>query len=222
MTTANHSARSIHIPIGESEIVGDLVVPSDPCGLVIFAHGSGSGRQSQRNRSVAARLGQADLATLLLDLLTLEEATWEETSGESAFRFDIPLLADRLMEATAWAEGESSVAALPIGYFGASTGAAAALLAAAAVPSRVRAVVSRGGRPDLAASALNAVSTPTLLIVGAADPDVLALNVEALGNLRGERRIEVVPEATHLFPEPGALELVACLATDWFLRFLPL
>lgn len=193
---------------------GDLRLPESPRGLVLFAHGSGSSRLSPRNREVAASLERAGLATLLFDLLTGEEAE------DRAKVFDVELLADRLVAATRWVAGEASLRGLPLGYFGASTGAAAALLAAARLGGEIGAVVSRGGRPDLAATALARVVSPTLLIVGGADRQVLELNEEAARALRCEREVAIVPGATHLFEEPGALERVAALARDWFLRHL--
>lgn len=193
----------------------DLNLPDGAAGLVIFAHGSGSSRLSPRNRQVAGALNEAGLATLLFDLLTPEE----EVDRRNVF--DIALLAERLIVATRWARSEAALKALPAGYFGASTGAAAALRAAAALGDDVLAVVSRGGRPDLAAEALAAVSSPTLLIVGGDDREVLALNEQAAARLRCEHEIAMVPGATHLFEEPGALRRVADLATEWFLRHLP-
>jgi putative phosphoribosyl transferase len=188
----------------------DLRVPPDPDGLVIFAHGSGSGRHSSRNRAVAAALNRAGFATLLLDLLG------EHEEGERGHVFDVPLLADRLLAAAAWAAMEPATRQLPIGYFGASTGAAAALAAAAAAPDRVGAVVSRGGRPDLAVEVLADVEAPTLLIVGGADRAVLRLNELAAERLAARSEVAVVPGAGHLFEEPGALERVAELAIEWF------
>ena len=193
-------------------------MPDPADGLVIFAHGSGSGRKSPRNRLVASRLQEAGLATLLLDLLTLEE---EAVGRQTAhLRFDIPFLARRLLAATDWAHGQSGLGELPIGYFGASTGGAAALIAAAERSELVRAVVSRGGRPDLAGAALHRVGAATLLVVGGADVDVLELNETALARLRCEKELRVVPGASHLFSEPGALEEVAGHAAAWFRRHL--
>ena len=185
-----------------------------PKGLVIFAHGSGSSRLSPRNTFVAIALRQSGLATLLFDLLTEPEA------ADRSNVFDIALLAERLGAATDWARRSEVTSALQIGYFGASTGAAAALVAAAQRGSDIAAVVSRGGRPDLAGAALGDVTAPTLLIVGGADTEVLALNRAALGRLRCEAKLEVVPRATHLFEEPGALESVVRLAQQWFLGYL--
>jgi putative phosphoribosyl transferase len=193
---------------------GDLAIPPDARGLVVFAHGSGSGRHSPRNRAVAQELFDARLATLLLDLLTGDEEQTDEVTAE--FRFDIPLLADRVVIAIDWAAAHAPTAVLPLGLFGASTGAAAALVAAAKRPTRVRAVVSRGGRPDLADAALEIVTAPTLLIVGGRDEVVLRVNRQALSRLGGPKQLQVVPGATHLFEEPGTLDQVARLATDWF------
>lgn len=200
-------------------LAGDLVVPPDARGIVIFAHGSGSSRSSPRNRSVARVLERAGHATLLFDLLTAEEADFDETSG-GELRFDIPLLARRLSGATTWARAQRRLADLPIGYFGASTGAAAALIAAAQNPGTVRAVVSRGGRPDLAGEWLTLVRAPTLFLVGGRDPIVLELNKEALGILGAPKRLDVIPGAAHLFDEPGTLTTVSERAADWFDRYL--
>lgn len=190
---------------------GILGIPASPIGLVLFAHGSGSSRHSPRNNQVADALQQAHLATLLFDLLTGAEA------DDRANVFNIGLLADRLLAATAWSRDHESIHALPIGYFGASTGAAAALVAAARLGRRIAAVVSRGGRPDLAGDALTWVTAPTLLIVGGRDTEVLALNRLAQRSLRSENALEIVPQATHLFEENGTLEAVTALARDWFL-----
>jgi len=196
-------------------IEGDLIVPERPIGVVVFAHGSGSSRHSPRNRYVASVLQQGGLATLLMDLLTpAEEQADFETSQ---LRFNIRFLAGRLLEAREWLQREAPTGQLPIGYFGASTGAAAALVAAAERPTLIHAIVSRGGRPDLAGSALPRVRAPTLLIVGGNDYLVLDLNRQALAELRCEKGLSIIPGATHLFEEPGALEQVAKLASDWFL-----
>ncbi len=203
----------VAIDLGGRRLRGDLVIPSGAGGLVVFAHGSGSSRRSPRNRMVAQRLQRAGLATLLFDLLA------EEEEGRRDLVFDIPFLAGRLDAATQWARENPATRDLPIGYFGASTGAGAALWAAAA-RGDVGAVVSRGGRPDLAAGRLAAVRAPTLLIVGSRDADVLELNRRAARTLAGPQRVEVVPGATHLFEEPGTLEAVAELATAWFLEHL--
>lgn len=190
---------------------GELIIPPDARGLVLFAHGSGSGRFSPRNRFVAGELNRGGLATLLFDLLT---------PAEEERRFDIPLLAERLVDAADWVADQDSAKHLRIGAFGASTGAAAALLAAAGEPRLFHAVVSRGGRPDLAGDALRQVQAPTLLIVGSHDEVVLELNEQAFELLPGKRRLEIVPGATHLFEEPGTLERVAALARDWFTCYL--
>jgi putative phosphoribosyl transferase len=203
----------VTVPVGDATLEGDLVVPDGASGIVVFAHGSGSGRHSPRNRRVAATLNESRIGTLLVDLLTSEEEEVDRYTGEH--RFDIELLARRLIAAIDWLR-QGPYAQLPIGLFGASTGAAAALVAAAARPDDVAAVVSRGGRPDLAGRALELVRAPTLLIVGGADDVVLELNRRALEVLRAEKRLAVVPGATHLFEEPGALEEVARLAAEWF------
>jgi putative phosphoribosyl transferase len=198
---------------------GDLSVSEGASAVVLFAHGSGSSRHSPRNRFVAGQLQQAGLATLLLDLLTEAEEVLDLQTAH--LRFDIQFLAERLASAIDWLGQNADTAALPVGLFGASTGAAAALVAAAERPDRVAAVVSRGGRPDLAGPVLPHVQAPTLLIVGGDDVPVLALNREALADLSTTRKaLEIIPGATHLFEEPGALEEVARLATDWFHRYL--
>ena len=197
---------------------GTLSVPDRSRGLVIFAHGSGSSRFSPRNRFVAHVLDEAGLATLLLDLLSAEEHVRDTVTV--GYRFDIALLAERLDDAIAWAAAERSLHPLPVGLFGASTGAAAALIAAAGRPGRIKAVVSRGGRPDLAGQALQDVHAPTLLIVGGLDSEVIGLNERAAARMHCEYRLAVVPGATHLFEEPGALEKVADLAAGWFRRWL--
>jgi predicted alpha/beta-hydrolase family hydrolase len=205
----------IAIPADEVRLEGELVLPPQARGIVLFAHGSGSSRHSPRNTYVAGVLREAGLGTLLFDLLTTAE------DRDYATRFDIPLLTSRLVAATRWILRESLAATLPIGYFGASTGAAAALAAAAEIGTRVGAVVSRGGRPDLAGvAALPQVMAPTLLIVGGRDPAVIALNREAYGQLGCVKMLHIVPGATHLFEEPGTLEQVATLASDWFVRWL--
>jgi putative phosphoribosyl transferase len=210
------TAVPVRVDAGNVVLSGDLSIPADAHGLVVFSHGSGSSRHSPRNRAVAEVLLHAHLATLMLDLLTHEEERIDDVTAK--LRFDIPLLGNRVVAAVDWATAHPSTASLPLGLFGASTGAAAALIAAAERPSIVRAVVSRGGRPDLAGAALEGVTAPTLLIVGSRDEVVLKLNRQALARLRGEKRLEVVPNATHLFEEPGALSQVAQLATDWFAR----
>jgi dienelactone hydrolase len=198
-------------PVG---ISGDLVVPQGAAGIVVFAHGSGSSRHSPRNRHVAKALQHGGLGTLLLDLLTDAEEKVDVQTRE--LRFDIDLLAGRLGEATDWLGEGPAGRSLPIGYFGASTGGGAALVAAAEKPDMVSAVVSRGGRPDLAGAALSRVEAPTLLIVGGEDHEVIELNREALTQMRCEKELSIVPGATHLFEEPGALEQVAQLALRWF------
>jgi putative phosphoribosyl transferase len=210
-------AELVRIQAGAVTLEGDLQLPDQATGLVLFAHGSGSSRHSPRNRFVAHELQTAGLGTLLLDLLTPEEEAVDQHTGH--LRFDIELLAERLVATTHWAAVDPATRSLAIGYFGASTGAAAALVAAALEPEKVRAVVSRGGRPDLAGEALPLARAPTLLIVGGRDLTVLELNRAAMARMRTETRLEIVPGATHLFEEPGALEVVARLARDWFRRF---
>ena len=216
---ADMTSWSIHIGIDDAKLAGDLVVPSHAVGVVLFVHGSGSSRHSPRNRQVAEALGRAGLATLLFDLLTLREEARDIQTGE--FRFNIPLLASRVRAVTQWLSNDGDTRSLPVGYFGASTGAAAALVAAAMAPSEVRAVVSRGGRPDLAGEALAKVTAPTLLIVGGADTPVIDLNEQAMVCLNCTKALRIVKGATHLFEEPGALEQVAHLARDWFAKYLP-
>ncbi len=206
--------REVTLSSGEVRLAGHLAIPANAAGLVIFAHGSGSSRFSSRNRFVAERLNQARLATLLFDLLTREEQAMDERTRE--LRFDIGLLGGRLVGVVDWAEGDDVTQGLPVGLFGASTGAAAALICAARRAEVVRAVVSRGGRPDLAADSLQAVRAPTLLIVGGLDRPVLDVNREAAAALTVENRLEIVPGATHLFEEPGKLQQVAHLAARWF------
>jgi len=204
--------------IPPSGLEGDLVVPAQSTGIVVFAHGSGSSRHSPRNRQVAEMLQQSGLGTLLLDLLTPEEGAADEHTAH--LRFNIDLLATRLTEAVDWLSENPATARLRIGCFGASTGAAAALVAAARRPDNVRAVVSRGGRPDLAGPALALVDAPTLLIVGGRDHTVVGLNRQAFDQLRCDKDLRIVSGATHLFEEPGALDKVAELASDWFLTYL--
>jgi putative phosphoribosyl transferase len=218
-SSATHLAHGVTVPADGARLDGDLSVPDGAVGIVAFAHGSGSSRHSPRNRLVAEQLIDARLGTLLLDLLTGDEETEDRRTGR--LRFDIPLLAGRLVAAIDWLGREPSTAALRVGCFGASTGAAAALRAAARRPDRVDAVVSRGGRPDLAGDELASVAAPTLLIVGGDDPVVIDLNRKAREQLRCDVRLEIVARATHLFEEPGALEQVAALARDWFLTHLP-
>jgi putative phosphoribosyl transferase len=204
--------REVRIPAGDVTLAGDLAMAAGAEGVVLFAHGTGSGRHSPRNRLVAEVLRAAGLATLLLDLLTEEEERADHLTGH--LRFDIGLLASRLAAAREWLEGQPDAEALQVGYFGASTGAGAALVAAAEHP--VGAVVSRGGRPDLAGDALERVTAPTLLIVGSLDAPVLEMNREALDRLRCPKELRVVEGASHLFEEPGTLEEVAALARVWF------
>jgi dienelactone hydrolase len=205
----------VSIPAGRVALEGSLDVPAKPGGIVVFSHGSGSGRHSPRNRFVAAELRRAGLATLLLDLLTPEE------DQDYEMRFDIDLLTERLGHAVRFVRGHPPTRALPVGLFGASTGAASALRVAASMPEAVGAVVSRGGRPDLTGdAALAKVRAPTLLIVGALDTEVLAPDREAMRQLACEKRLEIVPRATHLFEEAGAPERVAAVAGDWFATHL--
>jgi pimeloyl-ACP methyl ester carboxylesterase len=208
----------VSIPAAGVTLEADLSVPQPARGLIVFAHGSGSSRHSPRNRMVAARLHDSGFATVLADLLTLEEERGDARTG--ALRFDIELLADRVTGIMDWAGELAVTRRLAVGLFGASTGAAAALVAAARRPERVRAVVSRGGRPDLAGEALTRVVAPTLLIVGGEDHQVVRLNQQAAERLGGAREMEMVPRATHLFAEPGALEQVAMLAAAWFSAYL--
>ncbi len=208
----------VRIGIAGKSLDGDLSMVPDADGLIIFAHGSGSSRFSPRNRAVASALWNAGFDTLLLDLLTREEESIDVFTGR--LRFDIGLLADRVVAAVDYARLEPRTRERPIGLFGASTGAAAALVAAAHVPDYVGAVVSRGGRPDLADGSLARVRAPTLLIVGGDDTEVITMNREALGHLRCEKQLTVVPGATHLFEEAGALETVSTLAAQWFERYL--
>jgi len=208
----------VTIPVAGTALTADVSVPDDARGVVLFAHGSGSSRHSPRNRQVAAELQAAGLATVLVDLLTPEEEQVDAGAGE--LRFNIELLAVRVAGLVDWVTGHEPTAGRPVGLFGASTGAAAALVGAAARPEQVRAVVSRGGRPDLAGEFLRLVRRPTLLIVGARDPTVIELNRKAMRKLAGETRLEIIAGAAHLFEEPGALEEVARLAADWFARFM--
>jgi putative phosphoribosyl transferase len=208
----------VQVPAGSVTLEGNLTLPEQSRAIVLFAHGSGSSRHSPRNRYVARVLNEAKLATLLIDLLTLHEEVIDARTAQ--LRFDIDLLAERLVDATDWLSQFPDTKHLRIGYFGASTGAAAALAAAAIRPDAVGAIVSRGGRPDLAGVALSHVRAPTLLIVGENDDQVIQLNREALEQLRCEKRLIIVPGATHLFEEPGALDEVARLARDWFHRHL--
>lgn len=210
--------RGVRVHTGIVTLAGNLVLPEDASGVVLFAHGSGSSRLSPRNRAVARDLSERGLATLLVDLLTSEE---ESIDAETAhLRFDIGLLANRLAGAKEWLKEQPETRDLEIGYFGASTGAAAALVAAALHPKSIGAIVSRGGRPDLAGDLLPRVQAPTLLIVGGEDLPVIEMNRQAFAQLTCRKRLEIIPGATHLFEEPGTLEAVADLAGDWFLRHL--
>jgi putative phosphoribosyl transferase len=209
----------VKIPAGDAMLEGNLTIPAGARGIVLFAHGSGSSRHSPRNRFVAATLNEAGLATLLFDLLTADEEAVDARTAQ--WRFDINLLARRLSAATEWLRLDATVNGFRAGYFGSSTGGGAALVAAAAKPGSVDAVVSRGGRPDLAGPALTSVETPTLLIVGGEDAAVIELNREAMAQMHCEVKLELVPGATHLFEEPGTLETAAHLARDWFLQYLP-
>ncbi|MGY0056571.1 dienelactone hydrolase family protein [Streptomyces sp. LZ34] len=208
-------SETARIAADDALLVGDLVIPEGARGVVAFAHGSGSSRHSPRNRSVAEVLQRAGLGTLLFDLLTMDEERVDAITAEH--RFDIPLLGRRLVAAVDWLGGHPATAALPVGLFGASTGAAAALVAAAERPERVRAVVSRGGRPDLAGGVLSRVRAPVLLVVGGEDHEVLRLNEQAAAMLAAPHSVHVVPGATHLFEEPGTLAQAAEAARDWFL-----
>ncbi len=211
-------ARLVHITAGPVTLEGNLHLPAGAYGIVLFAHGSGSSRHSPRNRYVANVLQAGGLATLLIDLLTADEDAVDLRTRQ--LRFDIGLLAERLVGATDWLAQELDTRLLRVGYFGASTGGGAALVAAAQRPEAVGAVVSRGGRPDLAGPALPHVRAPTLLIVGGRDVPVIGMNQEALAQLRCEKRLEIIPGATHLFEEPGTLEQAALLARDWFNQYL--
>ncbi len=210
--------RLVRVTTDSVALEGNLSVPNGASGIVVFAHGSGSSRHSPRNRYVANLLNEGGLATLLIDLLTASEEAIDIRTAH--LRFDIGLLAERLVGAADWLTQNGATRHLRIGYFGASTGGGAALVAAAASPDLIGAVVSRGGRPDLAGAALSRVRAPTLLIVGGNDVPVIAMNREALAQLRAEKKLEIIPGATHLFEEPGALEQVARLARQWFQRHL--
>ena len=219
-TSSNAAAEMpVRVEAGGVELEGNLVVPEGATGVVLFAHGSGSSRHSSRNRYVAGELQSAGLATLLIDLLTAKEEAVDARTAH--LRFDSGMLAERLVGATDWLNRGADTQGLTVGCFGASTGGGAALVAAAERPDAVGAVVSRGGRPDLAGEALPRVRAPTLLIVGGDDVPVIGMNEEAMSSMRDvEVRLEIVPGATHLFEERGKLEIVARLARDWFLRFL--
>lgn len=207
----------ITIPSGDIHLDGILTIPEEACGLVLFVHGSGSSRFSVRNQYVAKVLNQVKLATLLFDLLTPDEDRIDEQTR--AFRFNIALLAERLLDTTQWCLTQRSIAHLPVGYFGASTGGGAALVAAAQATNIVKAVVSRGGRPDLAGNYLKEVKAPTLLIVGGNDDVVIQLNQDAFQHMSCNKRLEIVPGATHLFEEPGTLDEVAKLTAAWFVKY---
>ena len=208
------STEEIHFPIGEITLTGDLAIPDKVKGIVVFAHGSGSSRLSSRNKFVAQQLQESNFATLLFDLLTIQE------DRDYTNRFDIEILTSRLTAVTDWLKQEPRTADLRVGYFGASTGAAAALRAAAALGDLIGAVVSRGGRPDMAGPFLQQVKTPTLLIIGSLDKEVITLNEQAFAVLRVEKEIKIVPGAGHLFEEPGNLEEVAALSIGWFEKHL--
>ena len=210
--------RTVRVPAGQVKLEGDLLIPAGARRMVLFAHGSGSSRHSPRNRRVARLLNEARLATLLVDLLTADEEQADRRGGH--LRFDIGLLAERLVEAADWLGRQPETRELTLGCFGASTGAAAALVAAAARPGAIEAVVSRGGRPDLAGPSLPAVRSPTLLLVGSEDVEVVELNRQACERLHCEKRLVVIPGASHLFEEPGALDEVARHAREWFERHL--
>ena len=215
MTTAtNETIRAVRIAAGRGVLQGDLIVPTRPRGVVLFAHGSGSSRHSRRNRAVAEILRAGEMATLLMDLLTVDEEAMDVGTGR--LRFDIPLLAARLVAATDWLQADTEMPAVPLGYFGASTGAAAALMAAVERPRSVGAIASLGGRPDLAGPTLSRVAAPTLLIVGSDDYAVIRMNQDALAQMRAEAHLEIVPGAGHLFEESGTLKRVAELARAWF------
>ncbi|HTL28238.1 MAG TPA: dienelactone hydrolase family protein [Tepidisphaeraceae bacterium] len=214
----NNVTREVEIRSGTARLEGTLAIPSDAHGIVIFAHGSGSSRFSSRNRYVASELQRGHLATLLFDLLTRDEEATDDVT--SHLRFDIPFLAHRLVDAVEWAGKQTETRDLPIGLFGASTGGGAALFAAAERPQQITAVVSRGGRPDLAGEALLKVRASTLLIVGSRDEPVIEINQSAMDQLTCEKRLAIVPGASHLFEEPGTLEDVARLATAWFSEHL--
>lgn len=219
MSRSDEVERTVIVPAGHVALSGTLAIPANATGIVLFAHGSGSSRFSRRNRFVAETLRRDGLATLLLDLLSPAEEQVDDVTRQH--RFDIGMLADRLVVTIDWLRAQPETADLPIGLFGASTGGGAALVAAAERPVQVAAVVSRGGRPDLAGEALARVEAPTLLIVGGEDDVVIDLNERARDHMHGDVKLEIIPGATHLFEEPGTLERVARLARDWFLQYLP-
>ena len=217
--TQNNTAPNdvtVKIPVGAITLLGDLHYPTKIPAVVVFAHGSGSSRLSSRNRFVASTLNEAGMGSLLFDLLTPQEEVRDEITTE--YRFNIKLLAQRLMLVSDWLLKNTQTSVWKIGYFGASTGAAAALIAAAELPQHVSAVVSRGGRPDMAGNALPRVKAPTLLIVGGNDTEVIRLNEQAYAVLKSEKKLEIVPGATHLFEEPGTMDVAAKLARDWFIN----
>ena len=214
----NEGVCPVTIPLNKVTLNGDLCLPEGADGLVVFAHGSGSSRLSPRNRRVAHALRNTGLGTLLFDLLTENEEAIDTVTAE--LRFNIRFLSERLVAVTNWLENQPGVCKFPIGYFGASTGAAAALMAAAELPGCIAAVVSRGGRPDLAIKKLKEVKAPTLLIVGGDDTEVIQLNRKALARLETAKELAIVPGATHLFEEPGAMDEVESLAAAWFLKYL--
>jgi len=217
-TKSEKDSAFVDIQLGLLRLEGNLSIPKNSIGIVLFAHGSGSGRTSPRNRFVARELNKKRIATLLFDLLTREE---EEVDMQTAhLRFDILLLSQRLVQTTDWLLKSFKDANLNVGYFGASTGAAAALVAAAERPDIVKAVVSRGGRPDLAGPSLDSVKCPTLLLVGGYDDVVIDLNKQAMSQMKSEKKLIIIPEATHLFEEPGKLEEVAQHASNWFMKYL--
>jgi putative phosphoribosyl transferase len=216
--TGTARTRTSEIPSGQIKLEGELSIPVNARGIVLFAHGSGSSRHSPRNQFVARTIREAGVGTLLFDLLTQEEEAVDLSTRH--LRFDIGLLAERLVDATTWVKRQPDTDELKVGYFGSSTGGGAALVAAAEVGEGIGAVVSRGGRPDLAGDALPKVKCPTLLIVGELDLPVIRMNEEAYTKLRCEKELKIVPGATHLFEEPGALEAVARLAAEWFHRHL--
>ena len=218
MKSTAKEEKAVKIPSGEVAVIGNLTSPSKARSIVVFAHGSGSSRFSPRNTRVAREINASGMSTLLIDLLTEEEEATDMYSGE--YRFNIDLLAKRLADATEWVVKNPATKNFAVGYFGASTGAAAALIAAAKLPEYVKAVVSRGGRPDLAGNYLPYVKAPTLLIVGGDDVEVIELNREAREQMTAQTKIVIVPGATHLFEEPGKLEQVAKLAIDWFVQYL--
>lgn len=213
-----HTQMELKIPVGNVEVEGTLYLPSDVRGVVVFVHGSGSSRFSPRNQYVAKTFNRAALGTLLFDLLTSEEEEEDELTAH--YRFNIDMLSERLLGVTEWLRTDASTRNLKLGYFGASTGAAAALIAAAKLPDAVAAVVSRGGRPDLAGKYLPQVKAPTLLLVGGWDEQVIELNRQAQSQMHNQNKLVIIPEATHLFEEPGKLDEVAQHSTEWFLQFL--